>query len=88
MSYSPTTGWVYIPVFLRTALEAWDPMNQKLLWRIEGGGGIGAGNRGDRGQPDVPADQRRALPGGDGRQWRNSFRNQDRPHRNGACHHL
>lgn len=84
MSYSPVTGWVYIPVFLqpftyeaaaelkpgtngyarsgrdpklidspaigppsaegmRTALQAWDPVNQKLVWRIEGGGGIGGG---------------------------------------------
>ena len=84
MSYSPMTGWVYIPVFLqpftyaataevkpntngysrgngdpklidspaigpptaegmRTALEAWDPVNQKMMWRIEGGGGIGGG---------------------------------------------
>jgi quinohemoprotein ethanol dehydrogenase len=84
MSYSPVTGWVYIPVFLqpftyaalaevkpntngytrgavspklidspaigpptaegmRNALEAWDPVNQKLVWRIEGGGGIGGG---------------------------------------------
>ncbi len=84
MSYSPATGWVYIPVFLqpftyaaaddvkpngngysrgsvdpklidspaigpptaegmRGALEAWDPVNQKLVWRIEGGGGIGGG---------------------------------------------
>jgi quinohemoprotein ethanol dehydrogenase len=84
MSYSPQTGWVYIPVFLqpftyeaaaeykpgtngyarsghdpklidspaigpptadgmRIALEAWDPVNQQLVWRIEGGGGIGGG---------------------------------------------
>jgi quinohemoprotein ethanol dehydrogenase len=84
MSYSPLTGWVYIPVFLqpftyastaelkpgtngysrgngeaklidspaigpataegmRGALEAWDPVNQKLMWRIDGGGGIGGG---------------------------------------------
>jgi PQQ-dependent dehydrogenase (methanol/ethanol family) len=84
MSYSPATGWVYIPVFLqpftyataselkpntngysrgtvtpklidspaigpptsegmRGALQAWDPVNQKLVWRIEGGGGIGGG---------------------------------------------
>src|SRR5579862_326936 len=84
MSYSPLTGWVYIPVFLqpftyaatselkpgtngysrgngdpklidspaigpptaegmRGALQAWDPVNQKLMWRIEGGGGIGGG---------------------------------------------
>jgi quinohemoprotein ethanol dehydrogenase len=84
MSYSPLTGWVYIPVFLqpftyaaaeelkpgsngfarvakepklidspaigpptsegmRAALEAWDPVNQKLVWRIDGGGGIGGG---------------------------------------------
>ncbi|MGP0073553.1 MAG: PQQ-dependent dehydrogenase, methanol/ethanol family [Bryobacteraceae bacterium] len=84
MSYSPITGWVYIPVFLqpftyaataelkpgtngysrgngdpklidkpaigpptaegmRGALQAWDPVNQKLMWRIEGGGGIGGG---------------------------------------------
>ena len=85
MSYSPNTGYVYIPVFLqpftyaaqkdyqagssgyafgrggtpkvidrpaigpptaegmRGALEAWDPVNQKLVWRIDGGGGIGGG---------------------------------------------
>ena len=84
MSYSPNTGYVYIPVFLqpytyeaqkefrpgstgyarsgrdpklidspaigpptaegmRGALQAWDPVNQKLAWRIEGGGGIGGG---------------------------------------------
>jgi PQQ-dependent dehydrogenase (methanol/ethanol family) len=84
MSYSPLTGWVYIPVFLqpftyaateelkpgangfarvardprvidspaigpptaegmRGALQAWDPVNQKLVWRIDGGGGIGGG---------------------------------------------
>jgi quinohemoprotein ethanol dehydrogenase len=28
---------------MRTALQAWDPVNQKLVWRIEGGGGIGGG---------------------------------------------
>ena len=86
MSYSPNTGYVYIPVFLqpftyaaqkeyqpgssgyafghtanpklidnpaigpptaegmRGALEAWDPVNQKLVWRIDGGGGIGGGS--------------------------------------------
>jgi hypothetical protein len=85
MSYSPDTGYVYIPVFLqpftyaaqkeyqpgssgyafgrtanpklidspaigpptaegmRGALQAWDPVNQKLAWRIDGGGGIGGG---------------------------------------------
>jgi quinohemoprotein ethanol dehydrogenase len=84
MSYSPLTGWVYIPVFLqpftyaaaeelkpgsngfarvakepkvidspaigppteegmRGALQAWDPVSQKLAWRIDGGGGIGGG---------------------------------------------
>jgi quinohemoprotein ethanol dehydrogenase len=84
MSYNPSTGYVYIPVFLqpftyaaakefqpgsngyaravgtpklidspaigpptaegmRSALEAWDPVNQKLVWRIDGGGGIGGG---------------------------------------------
>jgi len=85
MSYSPNTGYVYIPVFLqpftyaaqkdyqpgssgyafghtanpklidspaigpptaegmRGALQAWDPVNQKLVWRIDGGGGIGGG---------------------------------------------
>src|SRR5215471_7522533 len=84
MSYSPLTGWVYIPVFLqpftyaaaeelkpgangysrgsgtpklldspaigpasaegmRGALQAWDPVNQKLAWRTDGGGGIGGG---------------------------------------------
>jgi quinohemoprotein ethanol dehydrogenase len=85
MSYSPQTGWVYIPVSLQPftlaatetlqpgstgfsrgtgdpkvidspaigpptsdtikggALQAWDPVNQKLVWRIEGGGGIGGG---------------------------------------------
>jgi quinohemoprotein ethanol dehydrogenase len=84
MSFSPVTGWVYMPVSLspftyaateelkpgangysrgsgtpklidspaigpptaegmRSALQAWDPVNQKLIWRIEGGGGIGGG---------------------------------------------
>jgi quinohemoprotein ethanol dehydrogenase len=84
MSYSPLTGYVYIPVSLqpftyaaqkelqpgstgysrgggtpklidnpaigpptaegmRGALQAWDPVNQKLGWRTEGGGGIGGG---------------------------------------------
>ena len=28
---------------MRSALQAWDPVNQKLGWRIEGGGGIGGG---------------------------------------------
>jgi len=28
---------------MRGALEAWDPVNQKLAWRVEGGGGIGGG---------------------------------------------
>jgi quinohemoprotein ethanol dehydrogenase len=27
----------------RGVLEAWDPVNQKLVWRTEGGGGIGGG---------------------------------------------
>jgi quinohemoprotein ethanol dehydrogenase len=28
---------------MRGALEAWDPVNQKLAWRVDGGGGIGGG---------------------------------------------
>jgi quinohemoprotein ethanol dehydrogenase len=28
---------------MRGALEAWDPVNQKLVWRVDGGGGIGGG---------------------------------------------
>ncbi len=28
---------------MRGAIEAWDPVNQKLAWRTEGGGGIGGG---------------------------------------------
>jgi quinohemoprotein ethanol dehydrogenase len=28
---------------MRGAMQAWDPVNQKLAWRIEGGGGIGGG---------------------------------------------
>jgi quinohemoprotein ethanol dehydrogenase len=28
---------------MRSALEAWDPVNQRLAWRVEGGGGIGGG---------------------------------------------
>jgi quinohemoprotein ethanol dehydrogenase len=28
---------------MRGALQAWDPVNQKLSWRIDGGGGIGGG---------------------------------------------
>src|SRR5439155_15588591 len=27
----------------RGVLEAWDPVNQKLVWRTPGGGGIGGG---------------------------------------------
>jgi quinohemoprotein ethanol dehydrogenase len=28
---------------MRGALEAWDPVNQQLVWRVNGGGGIGGG---------------------------------------------
>ena len=28
---------------MRGALQAWDPVNQKLIWRVDGGGGIGGG---------------------------------------------
>ncbi len=28
---------------MRGAIEAWDPVNQKLVWRTDGGGGIGGG---------------------------------------------
>jgi quinohemoprotein ethanol dehydrogenase len=28
---------------MRGALEGWDPVNQKLAWRVDGGGGIGGG---------------------------------------------
>jgi quinohemoprotein ethanol dehydrogenase len=28
---------------MRGALQAWDPVNQKLAWRVDGGGGIGGG---------------------------------------------
>ena len=31
------------PEGARGGLEAWDPVNQKLAWRAEGGGGIGGG---------------------------------------------
>jgi quinohemoprotein ethanol dehydrogenase len=28
---------------VRSGLQAWDPVNQKLVWRADGGGGIGGG---------------------------------------------
>ena len=28
---------------MRGGLQAWDPVNQKLVWRADGGGGIGGG---------------------------------------------
>jgi hypothetical protein len=31
------------PANARGGLQAWDPVNQKLRWNIEGGGGIGGG---------------------------------------------
>jgi quinohemoprotein ethanol dehydrogenase len=31
------------PAGARGGLQAWDPVNQKLKWNIEGGGGIGGG---------------------------------------------
>ena len=31
------------PTGARGGLQAWDPVNQKLRWNIEGGGGIGGG---------------------------------------------
>ena len=29
---------------MRSGLEAWDPINQKVVWRADGGGGIGGGS--------------------------------------------
>src|SRR2546426_9183058 len=37
-SFGPDT-----PKGARGGLQAWDPLNQKLKWNIEGGGGIGGG---------------------------------------------
>ncbi len=31
------------PENVRGGLQAWDPINQKLAWRADGGGGIGGG---------------------------------------------
>src|SRR5438067_1031368 len=31
------------PEKIRGGLQAWDPVNQKLVWRADGGGGIGGG---------------------------------------------
>ena len=31
------------PDGVRGGLQAWDPVNQKLVWRADGGGGIGGG---------------------------------------------
>jgi quinohemoprotein ethanol dehydrogenase len=31
------------PEGVRAGLQAWDPINQKLAWQAEGGGGIGGG---------------------------------------------
>jgi quinohemoprotein ethanol dehydrogenase len=32
-----------VPENVRGGLQAWDPINQKLAWRADGGGGIGGG---------------------------------------------
>jgi quinohemoprotein ethanol dehydrogenase len=32
------------PEGMRAGLEAWDPINQKVVWRADGGGGIGGGS--------------------------------------------
>ncbi len=32
-----------VPDSIRGGLQAWDPSNQKLVWRADGGGGIGGG---------------------------------------------
>jgi quinohemoprotein ethanol dehydrogenase len=39
---SPSIGPV-APEGVRGGLQAWDPVNQKLTWRADGGGGIGGG---------------------------------------------
>ena len=40
---SPTIG-PEAPEGVRGGLQAWDPVNQKLAWRADGGGGIGGGS--------------------------------------------
>ena len=39
---SPSIGTT-VPDGIRGGLQAWDPSNQKLVWRADGGGGIGGG---------------------------------------------
>jgi PQQ-dependent dehydrogenase (methanol/ethanol family) len=39
---SPAIGPI-APEGMRSGLEAWDPVNQTVVWRAEGGGGIGGG---------------------------------------------
>ncbi len=73
---------------MRGALAGWDPVNQKLVWRIEGGGGIGGGTVATAGNLvfQVINDGRfRAVTR---RQGRNPVRDQNRPHRHGASYHL
>jgi hypothetical protein len=40
---SPSMG-PEAPDGMRAGLEAWDPINQKVVWRADGGGGIGGGS--------------------------------------------
>jgi hypothetical protein len=48
-----------------------DPVNQKLIWRMEGGGGIGGGTVATAGNLIFQLINDVAFPGGDGRQSRN-----------------
>jgi quinohemoprotein ethanol dehydrogenase len=73
---------------MRSALEAWDPVNQKLAWRIDGGGGNRRRDRDNSGKPGIPGYQRRAVPRGDGRQGRDPVRDSDRAHGHGSPDHV
>ena len=56
---------------MRGALQAWDPVNQKLMWRIEGGGGIGGGTVATAGNLVFEVINDGRFPRGNGRQGRN-----------------
>ena len=43
LRHMPTSIGPTAPDKVRGGLQAWDPVNQKLVWRADGGGGIGGG---------------------------------------------
>ena len=66
---------------MRGAIEAWDPVNQKLVWRTDGGGGIGGGTVATAGNLVFQVINDGRFPRIDRRQGRSPLRGRNRPHR-------